>query len=48
MTQELPEGTVTILFTDLVGSTDLATSRGDEAAQDLRLPSAFSGEQQAE
>ncbi len=35
MTQELPEGTVTILFTDVVGSTDLTTSRGDEAAQDI-------------
>ena len=35
MNQELPEGTVTVLFTDLVGSTDLATSRGDEAAQEI-------------
>jgi predicted ATPase/class 3 adenylate cyclase len=35
MAQELPEGTVTVLFTDLVGSTDLATSRGDEAAQEI-------------
>ena len=33
MTQELPEGTVTVLFTDVEGSTDLATRRGDEAAQ---------------
>ncbi|MEE9284315.1 MAG: hypothetical protein V3V35_01165, partial [Dehalococcoidia bacterium] len=33
--QELPEGTVTVLFTDLVGSTDLTTSRGDEAAQEI-------------
>ena len=35
MTQELPEGTVTILFSDVVGSTDLTTSRGDEAAQEI-------------
>ncbi len=35
MAEALPEGTVTVLFTDLVGSTDLATSRGDEAAQDI-------------
>ncbi len=35
MTQKLPEGTVTVLFTDVVGSTDLATSRGDEAAQEI-------------
>jgi hypothetical protein len=35
MTQELPEGTVTVLFSDVVGSTDLTTSRGDEAAQDI-------------
>ncbi len=33
MAQELPEGTVTVLFTDVVGSTDIATRRGDEAAQ---------------
>ncbi len=33
--QELPEGTVTVLFTDVVGSTDLTTSRGDEAAQEI-------------
>jgi len=32
---QLPEGTVTILFTDVVGSTDLTTSRGDEAAQEI-------------
>ena len=31
--QELTEGTVTVLFTDIVGSTDLTTRRGDEAAQ---------------
>jgi class 3 adenylate cyclase/tetratricopeptide (TPR) repeat protein len=35
MTQELPEGTVTVLFTDVEGSTDLATRRGDEAAQEI-------------
>ncbi|MDO8615142.1 MAG: AAA family ATPase [Dehalococcoidia bacterium] len=35
MTQELPEGTVTILFTDVVGSTDLTTARGDEAARQV-------------
>jgi class 3 adenylate cyclase len=28
MTQELPEGTVTIVFTDVVGSTDLTTALG--------------------
>jgi class 3 adenylate cyclase/tetratricopeptide (TPR) repeat protein len=31
----LPEGTVTVLFTDVVGSTDLTECRGDDAAQDL-------------
>jgi class 3 adenylate cyclase/tetratricopeptide (TPR) repeat protein len=35
VTQDLPEGTVTVLFTDVVGSTDLTTSRGDEAAQEI-------------
>ena len=35
MTQELPEGTVTVLFTDVEGSTGLTTSRGDEAARDV-------------
>ena len=35
MTQELPEGTVTVLFMDVVGSTDLTISRGDEAAQQI-------------
>jgi class 3 adenylate cyclase/tetratricopeptide (TPR) repeat protein len=35
MTQELAEGTVTVLFSDVVGSTDLTTRRGDEAAQDI-------------
>jgi len=32
---ELPEGTVTVLFTDVEGSTDLTTRRGDEAAQGI-------------
>ena len=35
MTQELPEGTVTILFTDIVGSTELRTGRGDASAQEI-------------
>ena len=35
MAQELPEGTVTVLFTDVVGSANLTTSRGDEAAQEI-------------
>jgi class 3 adenylate cyclase/tetratricopeptide (TPR) repeat protein len=35
MTQELPEGTVTILFTDVVGSTLLSNTRGDVAAQEI-------------
>ena len=35
MAQELPEGTVTVLFTDVEGSTDLTTRRGDEAAQEI-------------
>jgi len=33
--EELPEGTVTVLFTDVEGSTGLTTSRGDEAARDV-------------
>ncbi len=33
MAHEIPEGTVTVLFTDVEGSTDLTTRRGDEAAQ---------------
>ncbi len=33
--QELPEGTVTDQYTHHVGSTDLTTRRGDEAAQDI-------------
>jgi predicted ATPase/class 3 adenylate cyclase len=35
MTQELPEGTVTILFTDVEGSTALTARKGDEAARAL-------------
>ncbi|HET8943220.1 MAG TPA: AAA family ATPase, partial [Dehalococcoidia bacterium] len=35
MSQELPEGTVTVLFTDVEGSTALANSRGDEVAQGI-------------
>ena len=35
MAEELPEGTVTVLFTDVVGSTGLTTRRGDEAARDV-------------
>ena len=35
MTQELPEGTVTVLFTDVVGSTEMRTNRGDASAQRL-------------
>ena len=35
MAEELPEGTVTVLFTDVEGSTDLTTRRGDEAARDV-------------
>ena len=32
---ELPQGTVTILFTDVEGATELTTSRGDTATQAL-------------
>ncbi len=32
MAQDLPEGTVTVLFTDVEGSTDLTTRRGDDVA----------------
>ncbi|MEE9277946.1 MAG: AAA family ATPase, partial [Dehalococcoidia bacterium] len=32
---QLPEGTVTVLFTDVEGSTDLSNRLGDEAARDL-------------
>lgn len=35
MSQHLREGTLTVLFTDLEGSTDLRTRIGDEAANDL-------------
>jgi class 3 adenylate cyclase len=35
MAGELPQGTVTVLFTDVEGSTDLATSRGDDAAHEI-------------
>jgi class 3 adenylate cyclase/tetratricopeptide (TPR) repeat protein len=33
--QGLPEGTVTVLFTDVEGSTGLATRQGDEAAREI-------------
>ena len=33
MTQELPEGTVTMLFMEVVGSTELTNRLGDEAAR---------------
>jgi len=33
MHEGLPEGTLTLLFTDVEGSTDLTTRLGDEAAQ---------------
>jgi class 3 adenylate cyclase/tetratricopeptide (TPR) repeat protein len=35
LTNELPEGTVTVLFTDVVGSTELTTRLGDDAARDV-------------
>src|SRR5207247_5449000 len=35
MADKLPEGTVTLLFTDVEKSTDLRTSRGDETAHAL-------------
>jgi class 3 adenylate cyclase len=35
VTTALPEGTVTLLFTDVEKSTDLRTSRGDETAHAL-------------
>jgi class 3 adenylate cyclase len=41
MTQELPEGTVTVLFTDVVGSTDPTMRQGDEAAQEILGASAL-------
>ncbi len=33
MVQELPEGTVTVLFTDVEGSTAQAATAGDETAR---------------
>ncbi|MEZ4480830.1 MAG: hypothetical protein R3B97_06685 [Dehalococcoidia bacterium] len=36
MPNELPEGMVTLLFTDLEGSTANANAMGEEAAQDVR------------
>jgi len=33
--QELPEGTVTVLFTDVVGSTELTNRLGDEPAREV-------------
>jgi class 3 adenylate cyclase len=38
MRQELPEGSVTALFSVVVGSTDLTTRRGDQAVQDILRP----------
>ncbi len=35
MPEGLPEGTATVLFTDVEGSTSLATSQGDEAGRDV-------------
>ena len=35
MAETLPEGTVTVLFTDVEGSTGLTTRRGDDAARDV-------------
>lgn len=35
MSVSLPEGTVTLLFTDVEGSTDLRTREGDDVAQEL-------------
>jgi class 3 adenylate cyclase len=35
MTQELPGGTVTVLFTDVVGSTDLTARLGDDVAREV-------------
>ncbi len=32
---ELPEGTVTVLFTDVVGSTELTNRLGDEPAREV-------------
>ena len=35
MVQELPEGTVTVLFTDVVGSTELTNRLGDDRAREV-------------
>lgn len=35
MVHDLPEGTVTVLFTDVQGSTTLAATRGDQTAREL-------------
>src|SRR2546425_9875169 len=35
MAQQPPEGVVTVLFTDIVGSAALKTSQGDAAAQEI-------------
>lgn len=35
MTQEFREGTLTVLFTDVEGSTDLTTRLGNEAAREV-------------
>ena len=35
MARGLPEGTVTVLFTDCEGSTDLTTRLGDDAAREV-------------
>ncbi len=35
LVQELPEGTVAILFTDVVGSTELTDRLGDEPAREV-------------
>lgn len=35
LVQELPEGTVTVLFTDVVGSTELKNRLGDEPAREV-------------
>jgi class 3 adenylate cyclase len=35
LAQELPEGTVTVIFAEVTGSTDLTTRGGDEAAEEV-------------
>ncbi|MCI0776995.1 MAG: hypothetical protein J4N95_02345 [Chloroflexi bacterium] len=35
LVQELPEGTVTVLFTDVVGSTELTNRLGDDPAREV-------------